>query len=178
MNCFIKKKLYGTAICVIIKAQYVFNTPKDATVIYVGILTTSGGNVKAPITIAKTIPEPGILCFDMAYAPILDTKIVNVTFITVTNKLLNMYLVKGTVVPDIDITKSVKFLNVGLLTKNLGGNKNSSSYGLKAVLIKYIKGNAVKATNASIKVYTSNHLTLTWNLPLIISKALLFDFIN
>lgn len=89
-----------------------------------------------------------------------------------------MYLVKGTVVPDSEMTKSPKFLTVGLLTKNLGGNRKSSSKGLNAVLTKYINGKAVKATNASISMYISSHLTLRWNLPLTISKALLFDFIN
>lgn len=56
--------------------------------------------------------------------------------ITVINKLLNMYLVKGTVELDRDVSSVEKLSSVGFLTKNVGGKRNSSLSGLKAVEIR------------------------------------------
>ena len=50
----------------------------------------------------------------------------------VITSVLNKYLISGTPVEVAVLNNSVKLLNVGFCTKNLGGNKNSSSKGLKA----------------------------------------------
>jgi hypothetical protein len=67
----------------------------------------------------------------------------------VTKTLLNRYLVKGTSEFEDMIKRSIKLSKVGLDTINLGGNRNSSSKGLKAVNVIYISGMDIKAAEAT-----------------------------
>ena len=48
--------------------------------------------------------------------------------------------------------KSLKLSKVGLLTKNLGGNKNNSSSGLKAWLKIYKIGSTINSATGSRRI--------------------------
>jgi hypothetical protein len=97
--------------------------------------------------------EPGGLNLTSEYAPSDDTHTVRNTIVIVTRMLLNAYLVNGTVELPSDINRSEKFLVVGFLTKNLGGNRNNSCSGLNAVETRYTKGSEVNATKISMNAY-------------------------
>ena len=64
-----------------------------------------------------------------------ETRTVPRTTAMVTNRLLNMYRVKGTDEFPRAVSKSEKLCSVGCLTKKRGGQMYSSSIGLKAVHI-------------------------------------------
>jgi hypothetical protein len=97
--------------------------------------------------------DPGGLNFTSEYAPRDDTHTVRNTIVTVTIRLLNAYRVNGIVELPSDISRSAKFLAVGFLTKNRGGNRNNSCNGLNAVDTKYTKGRAVNVTKIIMTVY-------------------------
>lgn len=58
---------------------------------------------------------------------------VRTTETTVVSRLLNRYLRKGTDEESKAPIRLAQLSMVGFFTKNRGGNRNSSSYGLKAV---------------------------------------------
>ena len=70
----------------------------------------------------------------------------------VTNIVLKKYLEKGTSELPKALTKSEKLFNVGFLTKNLGGYKNISSRGLKALDTVNTSGYALKLPNFGKKM--------------------------
>ncbi len=118
-------------------------------------MVTWAENIRATrIRLNRNFPPEG-WSFTSEYAPMQDTVTVQSTMMVVIMMLLKAYLVKGTVELPSDTTRSLKFLVVGFLTKNWGGYMKSSSNGLNAVLIRYIRGSAVKHTRAIITTYSS-----------------------
>jgi hypothetical protein len=109
--------------------------------------------MRAMMIMLNKVFEPGGLNLTKEYAPREDTHTVRNTIVTVTIMLLNAYRTNGIVELPRDINRSEKFLVVGFLTKNLGGNRNNSCKGLKAVDTRYTRGSAVKVTNMSMTVY-------------------------
>src|SRR5690606_26466253 len=83
---------------------------------------------------------PGNLYLDNTYAAIEATRRCPRVPTTVINTVLNIYRENGTHVFPINTNKSAKLSRVGLLTQSLGGNKNISSNGLKALLTAYSNG--------------------------------------
>ena len=73
--------------------------------------------------------------FTRAYEPIEEMITVKATVVPEVKILFIIYLPNGTSELFRDVKRSLKFFNVGLLTKNFGGNKNNSVSGLKAVEI-------------------------------------------
>ena len=58
--------------------------------------------------------------------------------------VLNIYLLNGIQESAIKENKSLKFFNVGLMTKKRGGNSHNSFAGLSEVEIVYTKGKIIK----------------------------------
>lgn len=88
---------------------------------------------------------PGNLYFAKGYAAMDAIKICPTVPRTLIKMLLNRYLLKGTKELANNANKSLKFLVVGFITKNLGGKINNSSIGLKARVTVYSNGSAIKA---------------------------------
>lgn len=76
----------------------------------------------------------------MENAAIVATKTYKIVDVIVTNRLLKTYRESGIFRFDKRPGKALKFCNVGLRTKNLGGKIISSSNGLNEVTILYISG--------------------------------------
>lgn len=88
--------------------------------------------------------EPVNLILDSEYAHMDANKTCPNVPQTDTSKVLKIYLVKGTQESDIRRNKSVKFLNVGFLTKILGGKIHNSFKGFKEQLTAYTIGISIK----------------------------------
>lgn len=89
-------------------------------------------NIKDRITIEKKRFAPGNLCFDSAYAAIEAKITCPAVPSTDIKTVLRTYLENGIQEPAIKTSKSMKLSRVGFLTKNRGGQINSSSKGLNA----------------------------------------------
>ena len=144
--------------------------------IKLGIVVTAALNIKEVCTTRKNILEPGNLYFEIGYAHIEAMIIIPAVPTAVINAVLNIYLLNGTQELDIKVNKSLKFLRVGLFTKNSGGNSHNSFIGLSEVDIVYIKGSSI--TMPTIIKNRTNNTSPQIDLAIFFLKTVLITDIN
>jgi len=95
---------------------------------------TSGANMREITIMLKISREPGKRCLAMAKAQSDAKSTWPAVPRQVMIKVFKRYLEMGTHDSAMRMARSLKLSRVGLRTKNLGGKRNSSFRGLKALL--------------------------------------------